>query len=80
MYEDPPLRISTFLLSYTCLKRIEEMSGAPGTSLYKSGLVFFSSWETRGGSITGIMILLYYTSSKSTELFFALSTKNNGPI
>lgn len=44
------------------------------------GLVFFSSWETRGGSITGIMILLYYTSSKSTELFFALSTKNNGSI
>lgn len=78
MYEDPPLRISTFLLSYTCLKRIE-MSGAPGTSLYLVW-VFFSSWETRDGFITGIMILLYYTRSKSTELFFALSTKNNGSI
>lgn len=79
MYEDPPLRISTFLLSYTCLKRIEEMSGAPGTSLYLVWF-FFSSWETRDGFITGIMILLYYTKSKSTELFFALSTKNNGSI
>lgn len=49
---------STFLLSYTCLKCIEEMSGAPGTSLY---LVWFFFHRGRRGMVLLRESWFFYT-------------------